>query len=107
MEVNKVFEETVDRTQTYELTDSGVWRTNRYLEDSSPTRVNRGFKLRHVTSFQEKSMELHGKRLRESFINYVNSKNTQWEDPEQDVQFNNEKIEDWDDIEDVINQATS
>lgn len=52
-------------------------------------------------------MELHGKRLRESFINYVNSKNTQWEDPEQDVQFNNEKIEDWDDIEDVINQATS
>lgn len=59
-----------DRTELPEEIVSGEWRTNIMLEDAQTIRSDRALALRHLTSFEEKSMEDHGNRLKNTLENY-------------------------------------
>jgi hypothetical protein len=41
------------------------------LEDSAHRSINDRLSLRHLTSFEEKSMENHGKILKKAWENYL------------------------------------
>lgn len=59
-----------DRTELPEEIISGEWRTNIMLEDAQTIRSDRALALRHLTSFEEKSMEDHGNRLKNTLESY-------------------------------------
>ena len=42
------------------------------FEDSTTCSIHAALTLRHITSFEEKSMEDHGKTLKKTLENYLN-----------------------------------
>lgn len=68
---NNDFKENQEKTENPEIYSpiSGFWKTNNLISDSD--KPKKKFTLRHLTSFEENGMEDHGKKLKNTFIEFL------------------------------------
>ena len=49
----------------------GLWRNNHFIEEDLMNSSPEGLTFQHITSFEEAIMENHGKKMKQSFDQFL------------------------------------